>query len=144
MGKLIIGIDCGVNTGFAVKHDGVFTHVGSLKIHQAMDRVVMFKAACVNMDIGMVVYVEDARLRKWFGPNEKQTRAKLQGAGSVKRDASIWQDFLSDLNIEFVMVPPRANMTKTTADYFKLVTKWQGKTNEHGRDAAMMILNKRG
>ena len=144
MGKLIIGIDCGVNTGFAVKRGTVFSEVTSVKIHQAMARVLELQAACVAAEVGLMVYVEDARLRKWFGPNETQTRSKLQGAGSVKREAVIWQDFLRDHQIEFVMVPPRANMTKTTAEYFKLVTKWQGKTNEHGRDAAMMIVNKRG
>ena len=45
MGKLIIGIDCGVNTGFAVKRGTVFSEVTSVKIHQAMARVLELQAA---------------------------------------------------------------------------------------------------
>jgi len=33
-------------------------------------------------------------------------------------------------------------MTKLTADQFKRITGWHGRTNEHGRDAAMLVFGK--
>ena len=95
----------------------------------------------------MVVRVEDPRQRTWFGTermSREQERKKLQGVGSVKRDASIWDDYLSDLckskaNIKYEMVAPKRNVTKLTGESFKAITKWQGRTNEHNRDAAMLV-----
>ena len=81
--------------------------------------------------------VEDAR-KAVFG--RKMEGFKLQGAGSVKRDASIWEDFLTDLNIPFEMVRPNKRITKMKSDTFKNYFKWQGRTTYHSRDAAMLIV----
>jgi hypothetical protein len=37
-------------------------------------------------------------------------------------------------------VAPKNNTTKISAEYFKAVTKWTARTNEHGRDAAMLVV----
>lgn len=88
--------------------------------------------------MGMDIFVrfEDARKRKWFGAKGVEA---LQGAGSVKRDATVWQDFLQDLCIPYEAVAPKNNKTKITADYFRKVTGWEGRTSEHARDAAMLV-----
>lgn len=36
------------------------------------------------------------------------------------------------------MVPPKNNKTKLDATKFKQITGWKERTNEHGRDAAML------
>lgn len=129
-----IGIDSGTNTGFAVwsAEERKFLKVETVKIHTAMEFVKYWKEAGRNFK----VRVEDARQRKWFG---KAGRETLQGAGSIKRDATIWEDYLKDLGVEFEMVAPKNNKTKMTADSFKRTTKWEGKTNEHSRDAGMLV-----
>ena len=71
-------------------------------------------------------------------PREEE-RKRLQGVGSVKRDASIWEAFLKDLGIEYEMVAPKRNVTKLTQERFKAITGWGKRTNEHSRDAAMLI-----
>ena len=38
------------------------------------------------------------------------------------------------------MVAPRRNITKVNAERFKAFTGWSKKTNEHGRDAAGLVL----
>lgn len=130
--KYIIGIDPGVETGIAVKdlESGKLISVSSMKIHEAM-----------NLPHGKCfVVVEDAR--KWNGytkGNFKQMRAKAQGAGSVKRDCKIWEDFLSDTNIPFLMVAPSQKGAKLDAKTFNKYTGWTERTNQHGRDAAMLI-----
>ncbi len=127
-----IGIDPGVNTGFAVwnKERKVFSKLETLPIHIVMDKIRYW----VNQQ--PFIRVEDARQRKWFG---KRSEMKKQGAGSVKRDCKIWEDFLTDLNIPFEMVAPHKGMTKYSAAAFKKLTGYEGKTSEHARDAAMLV-----
>ena len=134
----LIGIDTGVHTGFAVYDTDLkaLIYVKEYPIHRAMDLVKRM------FDDGSDIKVrfEDARKRTWFGYHTaKEDRARLQGAGSVKRDCQIWEDYLTDLRIPFEMVAPKDNATKLTAEQFRRITGYEGKTNEHGRDAAMLV-----
>ena len=92
--KILIGIDTGVHTGFAVAFDhgegGVLQKVESLSITQAMQSVLEYEDEHDLKDI--MLYIEDARKRTWFTGG----REKAQGVGSVKRDASIWDDYLKE------------------------------------------------
>lgn len=132
--KYIIGIDAGTRTGIAVfnTEERRLTDVKSLPIHKALDFIKLFKPS------NTLIRVEDARKRKWFGD---RTNSKLQGAGSVKRDCSIWEAFLKDEGFMFQMVHPIKGATKMNAQLFKTATKWGKTTNQHGRDAAMLVFN---
>ena len=133
-----IGIDTGTHTGLAVWDDKLkkLTSLETIPIHRAMSRVL----AISGSEEVMVIF-EDARQRTWFG-NDKNTIAKLQGAGSIKRDCSIWEDFLTDYEIPFRAVPPQKGCTKWTKEYFKMVTGWKGKTSNHSRDAAVLVFGR--
>lgn len=133
MGK-IVGIDPGTNTGFAVwdTDKQSFDTVESKKIHEALSSV---KFLLVSGEIKLVVF-EDARLRSWFGRKGKES---LQGAGSIKRDCSIWADYLGDLGVAYKAVKPTVGMTKWDHAQFAKSTGYQGRTNEHGRDAALLV-----
>ena len=135
---VLIGIDVGVNTGIALYDPATkkLTKVQTLRIHEAMDLVK--RQFGINGQ-SLKVYFEDARLRNWFG---NSGREKLQGAGSVKRDSSIWDDFLSSLGVNFEKVPPRRNATKLDNVTFKKITGYNERTNEHGRDASMLVFGK--
>lgn len=140
MTKILIGIDTGVNTGFAVAADrgngGELEQVESLSITQAMEKV---KALIEEWEISNVcLYIEDARKRTWFTGG----REKSQGVGSVKRDAQIWEDWCKEQGFKFVMIHPAANATKKKATDFKRMTGWVGRTNEHARDAAMLVFKR--
>lgn len=138
--KFIIGIDTGVNTGFAVwdKEKRKLIIIEVVKIHTAMQWIQDTNVA----NHGFIkVRIEDARLRKWI-PRQKNARDEAgmrEGAGSIKRDAIIWEDYLTDIGIEFELVAPKDNKTKIKSDYFARLTGWAKKTNEHGRDAAMLV-----
>jgi len=85
---IYIGIDPGVNTGVAVWNSETknFYCIESMTILDAMYIVNDQHIGCkIN------VIIEDARQRKWFGNSGKEV---LQGAGSIKRDCQIWQEFL--------------------------------------------------
>lgn len=126
-----IGIDCGTKTGLAVWsiRQKAFLSLQTTKIHWAMDTVRKIAEATA-----VFVVVEDARQVR-FGTDP----FKAQGAGSVKRDARIWEDFLTDLNIPFEMVKPNKRATKKSAEEFRQLTGYQGQTSSHGRDAALLV-----
>lgn len=134
--RYYIGIDTGVNTGYAVWDMKIksFLAIRTLPIHKAMEIIANAQDTTWFKDV--FVRIEDARKRTWFG---KAGKEQLQGAGSIKRDAKIWEDFLTDLGIDFEMVAPKNNKTKLNAETFKKITKWEGKTTEHSRDAAMLV-----
>jgi hypothetical protein len=136
LNQLIIGIDPGVNTGFATSVDGKLLKVASMRIDEAMALV----ASHQRMGTVKLVVYEDARLRKWFG---SKGREALQGAGSVKRDSQIWADFLAGLGCATLALAPQKGASKWSSDYFKRVTGWAERTNQHGRDAAVLILGRK-
>lgn len=133
---LYIGIDAGVHTGIAVwdRTDRRLVSVETMTITKAMDVV---RGLAESADI--VVYLEDARKRNWFGC---AGREKLQGAGSVKRDCSIWETFCEEVGIECRKIAPKNNYTKLTAQQFKALTNWAGRTSEHSRDAACLVFGR--
>lgn len=131
--EIAIGIDTGVNTGFAIwnKTDKRFEEVKTLMIHEAIFKIKSYH----EQGFKMFVRVEDARKRKWVPGG----RERLQGVGSVKRDCKIMEDFLRDYNIPHEMVAPKNNKTKLSKEQFFNLTKYTGQTSEHSRDAAGLV-----
>lgn len=134
--KYIIGIDSGTNTGLAIyeRKEKKLVRVDTMKIHDAM----LLIKSLVDIGESIFVRVEDAR-QAVHGRNNSFDRNKLQGAGSIKRDAVIWEDYLTDLKVPFQMVRPKKAVTKLTPDVFQRITGWTSRTSSHSRDAAMMV-----
>tara|TARA_R110000751_G_scaffold23836_1_gene65502 strand:+ start:283 stop:717 length:435 start_codon:yes stop_codon:yes gene_type:complete len=132
-----IGIDTGTKTGFAVWEDGKLQAVESMTITQAM-RKILTAYPCQTTKL----YIEDARLWVGFHGKTKQSEAKRQGAGSVKRDAKIWEDWCKEHGYEVLFVKPMGKGLKKSAEDFKRITGWSGRTNEHARDAAMIVFQR--
>lgn len=136
---IFIGIDTGTHTGFAVWDSTqlAFVSCDTLLIHEAMQKVDALADYYGKQNI--LVYYEDARLRRWYGP---RADLKQQGAGSVKRDCAIWEAFLKNRGIEAHPVAPKNNKTKLTAEQFRALSKYPGRTTEHSRDAGMLVLGR--
>lgn len=134
--SVLIGVDPGKNTGIAVKECGNFVSIETKTIFQAIEIVRAWEVRCLALDMPLFVIIEDARLRAYFG---KSGREKLQGAGSVKRDCSIWQEVLEELSIPHRFVHPK-NVKATTAKQFEQITGWNKKTSIHAREAAWLII----
>ena len=132
-----IGIDTGVNTGIAVWQDGKLQSVESMTITKAMRYILTCHPHKYTK-----LYIEDARLWVGFHGKTKQSEAKRQGAGSVKRDAKIWEDWCKEHDYEVVFVKPKGKGLKQSAEDFKRITGWQGRTNGHARDAAMIVFQR--
>ena len=143
---ICIGIDPGTHTGVAVwdSREGKFLSLETLPVHRALEIVKEMASPFWHMDKlyneKIEVVFEDARQRTWFGRGD--TNAKAQGAGSVKRDCSIWEDFCKDYGIPFQAKHPVKGATKVSAEYFKMISGYQGRTSEHSRDAAMLVIGR--
>lgn len=143
MAKYWIGIDPGENTGVAIWDAGkqcfvsIFTTTAASAILHIWDNYVCWNNCTI-------IVFEDARKRQWI-PREKnlsEYRGRLMGAGSVKRDCTIWEEFCKDYNFNYLAVPPRRGETKWDADYFARVTGWTKRTSNHARDAALLVYGK--
>ena len=131
---ILIATDPGVHTGFAA-WDTEAKKLLEVACYQAVEAEIRALHYCCTHEEVFLLY-EDARLRKWYGT--KGTEA-LQGAGSIKRDSSRWEEFCIYHKIPHKGIAPAKGATKWTAERFAKVTGWQGRTNEHARDAAMMV-----
>lgn len=134
-----IGIDPGKRTGFAVwQRDAKYlAEVDTMSITQAMERIRMMAAVLGKDNIRL--FIEDARKRTWFGTKGREV---LKGAGSICWDSTIWQDWCEEQGFVYQMIAPRYNTTKLTAVQFRTLIGWQGRTTEHGRDAACLVFGR--
>lgn len=139
---MYFGIDPGRNTGLALWRDGEFAVIETDTIVQAMGRIL---AAFNQVQEGITIVFEDARQRKWLPreSSESEYRGKLMGAGSVKRDCEIWEEFCKQYGLRYEAVPPRPRLTKWNAEAFARVTGWKGRTSEHARDAALLVFGRK-
>lgn len=132
---IVIGIDPGTVTGFAIwdPHTRQLLAVESHKLHQALSRVEALKP-----DNPLVIF-EDARTMRLGGGATFGQKSRLQGVGSVKRDSAIWEEFLEDLGVPYQAKKWCAGTTKWDAARFAQTTGWTLQTNNHGRDAGVIV-----
>lgn len=141
--RYFIGIDPGVHTGIALWDSGleIFRFVRSMTITGALTAVRNIEAQHPR-DVKVVF--EDARQRRWI-PDTRNLRREMgrrQGADSVKRDCAIWEEFCSTSGIPYEAVAPGRNRTKLDAEVFRSLTGWADPSNEHARDAAMLVFGR--
>ena len=133
-----IGIDPGTHTGLAVWDSDYkrFSLVATVSLWEAL-----LEVSNQGSRHPVTVVFEDARERKWLPAerNNSEYRGKLMGAGAVKRDSAIWQEFLNDNNIPYQRKAPAKGLTKWSEDSFKKLTGWKGRTSNHARDAALLV-----
>lgn len=140
---ILIGIDPGACTGLGswdttarkllavLSKDMQFT---------AMDWVMQQRIDAQDAGQLLLVVLEDARKMRTgrHGKHFGNTKV-LQGVGAVKRESKVWEEWLTHHGFAFVAPPPRPSLTKWPAAYFRTVTGWTERTNNHGRDAACLI-----
>ena len=139
---IVVGIDPGQNTGLAV-WDTVSRAFLDIRCSGIVDAMRYLSELQSERQIGLLVF-EDARQRKWL-PREKslkEFKGRAMGAGSVRRDSAIWEEWCRTFAIPFVAVPPRPGLTKLSDIQFQGITGYDRRTNEHGRDAAMLVFGR--
>lgn len=136
---IVVAIDPGTTTGFSVysKKDKKWLMCEQMLIHEAIFSI----RTMVELNIGNEIHiiVEDARNISGLYKN------KL-GAGSIRRDCSIWEDYLDSIkkhwkNVHTSYVRPTGNrFLKMDADAWAKYAKWDKKIpGEHARDSATYL-----
>lgn len=132
--RLYVGIDPGKQTGVAVWDVEArrLTYIATMGIIQAQATILNLSRA---HNVG--IWIEDARMLR----KSTAAPARQLGAGSVRRDCGIWEEFCLLHKLPYRRLRPAGG--KLSAEEFRTRTGWRGHTNEHGRDAAMLVFNRR-
>lgn len=137
--RFYIGIDPGVNTGYALwdSKQGKFDMVSTITFWGA---ILLLEVAMIVKEQHCIV-IEDPNLnRPTFdrpGQNTFVMKKIAQNVGSNKRDAQLLIEWCESNGFEVVRVKP--STAKWDKNTFIRITKWERTTNEHGRDAAKLI-----
>ncbi|MCP9290034.1 hypothetical protein [Gracilimonas sediminicola] len=140
--RYAIGIDGGVNTGFAVwdRKEKKFAELTSEDFWEVFSTITsLYPPALVD------IYVEDPSKNKpvFFkkGANNHKKMLKVaQNVGGVKRETELLIEGLEKEGYEVQRVRPGS--AKWDADTFKNMTKYKGRTNEHSRDAGRLVFQR--
>jgi hypothetical protein len=140
--SIVVGIDPGTHTGMTAyncdKKEFIFCE--TLSIHNAIFKLQALVDGAY-FPKGMLIIVEDSR--HISGSAEKKL-----GAGSIRRDCSIWEDFLTDFikisgkDLNFIFIRPSNNIyLKMDSDKWRMMAKYTApKTpSEHARDSATYL-----
>lgn len=135
MRNLAIGIDPGKENGVAIfdRDKGRLRTVCSMKTFQVL-------MLLEEMSERAEVFIEDPTTWKPFGG--KSQSHKLKGAGSVTARFLAIVEMLDAYQIPYNRIPIQGTLKKVDKDMFKKITGWDERTNEHGRDAAILCYNR--
>lgn len=130
--KVVIGIDPSKRTGIAIYKEGDLTEVYTGDFWEAIRRVEEF-----NSD-GLIVIIELPGTKTvWHkqASNRGAIERTAVNVGSVIREAELIIEYLDRNKIQTII---QRLVGKVSADTFKRITKWDGRTSQHSRDAAML------
>lgn len=147
-GITYIGIDPGVNTGFAV-YESKSKKILELYTTDFWGCTGAINTLFERLGYGMVVVIEDPNLNKSIHWNQIPDIKKLgingqckfaQNVGMNKKEADLIIKYLKLKGIPHKAIKPTAS--KKDAIYVKRVTGYKGSTNEHTRDAIMLVFGR--
>lgn len=130
---LILGIDPGANTGVAHIVGGELTKLQTIAPHE-IERTLREAAP------DRVIF-EDSRLQShtWTRGKSIAATAKMaRNVGQVDAWCSLITAVCGELGIPAHGISPAGKGAKTKEAAFVAATGWQGRSNEHTRDAAMV------
>lgn len=131
---MIIGIDPGKVSGIAIANDS-----GKLEFIFDGGFWDVIRALEQNPTASVVVELPTTK-HVWHGSAKTKGAIQRTGVnvGSCLREAELIVEYLVINNYKHETRKPQG---KKNAEYFKRITGWSGKTNQHMRDAALLIFN---
>lgn len=133
-----IGIDVGVHNGLAV-WDKTAKRIIELDTYKTWE-VIIWLLQKKSKGIDFIVRIENPNTWVNYGTlSTKQVNGRKQGAGSVKRSYQVLIEFFEDNSIKYEPISLRSSLKKLKADKFNIITGINITTNEHERDACMMV-----
>lgn len=140
MANIYVGIDPGIVSGYAEWNSDTkqFIEISGIKIFQLFDKLDIYTDPN-NMDF-IHVRIEDPNTWQPFSRSSyHENSLKIQGAGAVKQTFKHIIEYLEYYNVKHTKIRLTSVRKKVKATEFIKITGWQKPTNEHGRDAAMLV-----
>ena len=131
--KQVVGIDPGVNTGWALYTNGKLTWLDTMEPIDIQTRILTSHA-------DLFVF-EDSRLQSavWVPSKNKAVANNIaRKIGQVDALCSLIEETCNRYEIKFMRVSPKAKGGKMNAEDFNKLTGWESRSNQHERDAAMV------
>lgn len=126
-----VGIDPGRDTGFAVAENGVLTALET----STFWAVYLNVRYLVEQGGVSVVVVEVPKTKKnWHGPKA------AHDVGRICREAELLADGIELLGVKVIRQHPQGKLNQ---EQFARITGWKKQTNEHIRDAGMLVHGRR-
>jgi hypothetical protein len=138
---IFIGIDPGVETGYAVwcRSRKQFTELVTLSFWTAYDRIVANEPANVEIFIENPDLLPKALYRRTGVIEHPLMRERMaKNVGSNRREASLLIERLQALGYTVTAVRPMT-ARKWTAEQFARYTRHEGRTSQHVRDAGRLV-----
>lgn len=129
----ILGIDPGVNTGVAIFKAGSLHALMTIEPHMLPTLIDMHKP-------GRVVF-EDSRLQThvWTRGHTMAANCKMaRNVGEIDAWCRLITAVCGELKIAAHGISPEKKGAKLNSMQFRQQTGWEGKSNQHERDAAMV------
>jgi hypothetical protein len=136
MSRLFVGIDPGTQTGWAI-WDADKRQITDMRTLTCAEAMLLVQTMHAHGSLHSVTF-EDASLN---GRRDKSPGAAL-GAGSIRRESQIWGEWLRLLGVPHRAISARQKGAKVSQDQFVRLTGKAGRTSQHARDAAMMVLGR--
>jgi len=149
---ILIGVDPGSITGVCVwnpEREKILdmqsmSHIKFMEWVLTGKEVYNMVVAIENPNLNQPVFMTREETNIIFGtdPTEKVSALRIllrraQNIGMNKQIAKTLMEFMESKGIDFV--PIRPFRKKMDAEQFKNLTKWEGRTNQHNRDAAILV-----
>jgi hypothetical protein len=139
--NVIISIDPGVMSGWAEFRDGKLTE---LNTYSPRELVLGLEFAIREwVEPPHIVVIEESRMQTHIW-QENARNCSRQKAMSIARDVGrldgfcgIIQEICETYKVLLMQLSPKQKGKKLNDEEFKFYTGWQGRTNQHVRDAAM-------
>jgi len=133
-----IGIDCGINNGLAIWDTVIkeFVYLKTVDLHLLFEIVKVYSETKDSH-----VFIENPNTWVKF-KGTTNSNSRLQGAGAVKQTYKHIVQFLEYQSIPFTPTRLQGTFKKLSQETFKNITKYDKSTNEHSRDAGMLVFNK--
>lgn len=134
MKKLSIGIDPGKTTGLAIAENGVLQSLESTDFWGAFYTVKHFIEICkynadFEKDVLVVIEVPTTKAN-WHGAGASHN------VGRVCRESELLAEGIKRLGATVITQHPQGKLNQKQ---FARITGWTKRTNQHCRDAAMMV-----
>ena len=135
MSITVIGFDPGVSTGVAIYINGNLVKLKTVRVDEYHELL---------FDVGgpLFVVIEDSRKQSHVFTGPRVTGAAkskiARNIGMIDGFCHVLQTLCETCAIPFVLVSPEQKGRKLDDETFKRITGYQGRSNQHERDAAMV------